>query len=719
MTRRSARRRSRALIEDEAAAAPGRARARGVRRRRRAQDRAQGSLAVRGAGRRPRRARRAGARARASTPRSSSPTRSSRSPQLGRPGPAPRSRRPSCGRHDDQHGPGRADVRRRRAGADRRRAGAGRRRDARRCAPVLPGAVLEVTGGPNRPPLEPRIGRRCSPAPRRWPYSSGCRRSRRGGGRSVGRQLHRRRRHAHPGRARRGRRGRARRRRARARRRTARPHRTARAPCWPTCWRSRRTGPHVWCGSTMTSPEDRSSMASRDRSDARGAVDTRLDEAVQAADAAALRPGCRCARSRDLAELADVVGLFAEHLGSRRENPPVTLELLRALHQGRQLRRRRVRGRPAGRRVRRLLPRPGRGRAAQPHRRACPRAAGRSVGFALKLHQRAWALLRGVSEIAWTFDPLVSRNAYFNLVKLAARAGEYLPNFYGAMHDAINGERRHRPAARALAAARPGGRGRLRRGTAPAAVADELAAGAVVALGIGADGGARARRAGRRRPAGRRAAATSRRCARPTRRWPSTGGSRCARRSAGCSPTAAGRRIRPGRLVRRARRDRDEAHRRGAAPDRDAAGRAVPDVVRHQTARDILLLRVVTDEARGLGRVRGMADPLYSSEYVDGARRRAAPLPRARRWPPRVRSTRIAVAPVLAPFKGHRMAKAALEMARARRRAAGAGQVLRPRARRRARPGAVRRVGRDHGLASRRCSTPSAATSTRATSGSS
>ena len=30
----------------------------------------------------------------------------------------------------------------------------GRRRDARRCAPVLPGAALEVTGGPNRPPLE-------------------------------------------------------------------------------------------------------------------------------------------------------------------------------------------------------------------------------------------------------------------------------------------------------------------------------------------------------------------------------------------------------------------------------------------------------------------------------------------------------------------------------------------------------------------------------------
>jgi predicted GNAT superfamily acetyltransferase len=64
---------------------------------------------------------------------------------------------------------------------------------------------------------------------------------------------------------------------------------------------------------------------------------------------------------------------------------------------------------------------------------------GRSVGFALKLHQRAWAISRGLSSIAWTFDPLVSRNAYFNLTKLGATPTEYLPNFYGGMHDGING----------------------------------------------------------------------------------------------------------------------------------------------------------------------------------------------------------------------------------------------------------------------------------------
>ncbi|MEU6324818.1 GNAT family N-acetyltransferase [Streptomyces sp. NPDC047009] len=65
-------------------------------------------------------------------------------------------------------------------------------------------------------------------------------------------------------------------------------------------------------------------------------------------------------------------------------------------------------------------------------------AQGRSIGFALKLHQRAWALGRGIENITWTFDPLIRRNAYFNLVKLGARATEYLTDFYGDMSDGIN-----------------------------------------------------------------------------------------------------------------------------------------------------------------------------------------------------------------------------------------------------------------------------------------
>jgi predicted GNAT superfamily acetyltransferase len=55
------------------------------------------------------------------------------------------------------------------------------------------------------------------------------------------------------------------------------------------------------------------------------------------------------------------------------------------------------------------------------------------------VHQRSWSLRRGVRVIAWTYDPLVRRNAHFNLVKLGARPSEYLRNFYGVMDDAING----------------------------------------------------------------------------------------------------------------------------------------------------------------------------------------------------------------------------------------------------------------------------------------
>ncbi len=62
----------------------------------------------------------------------------------------------------------------------------------------------------------------------------------------------------------------------------------------------------------------------------------------------------------------------------------------------------------------------------------------RHAGFALKQHQRAWCLARGLITVQWTFDPLVRRNAYFNAAKLAALPVRYLPDFYGEMSDAIN-----------------------------------------------------------------------------------------------------------------------------------------------------------------------------------------------------------------------------------------------------------------------------------------
>jgi len=63
---------------------------------------------------------------------------------------------------------------------------------------------------------------------------------------------------------------------------------------------------------------------------------------------------------------------------------------------------------------------------------------GGGVGAAVKRHQRGWCLDRGADAITWTYDPLVSRNAYFNLEKLGADLDEYLVDFYGPMDDGRN-----------------------------------------------------------------------------------------------------------------------------------------------------------------------------------------------------------------------------------------------------------------------------------------
>lgn len=63
---------------------------------------------------------------------------------------------------------------------------------------------------------------------------------------------------------------------------------------------------------------------------------------------------------------------------------------------------------------------------------------GRGLGRLLKQHQREWALARDVHRITWTFDPLVARNASFNLRVLGARVGEYYVDHYGAMDDGVN-----------------------------------------------------------------------------------------------------------------------------------------------------------------------------------------------------------------------------------------------------------------------------------------
>src|SRR5438067_3815899 len=60
-----------------------------------------------------------------------------------------------------------------------------------------------------------------------------------------------------------------------------------------------------------------------------------------------------------------------------------------------------------------------------------PEARGAHLGERLKRYQRELVLAVGVHTMYWTFDPLVARNAHLNLVRLGARAAEYVPNMYG------------------------------------------------------------------------------------------------------------------------------------------------------------------------------------------------------------------------------------------------------------------------------------------------
>jgi len=55
------------------------------------------------------------------------------------------------------------------------------------------------------------------------------------------------------------------------------------------------------------------------------------------------------------------------------------------------------------------------------------------IGYRLKMAQRDFALRIGIRLITWTYDPLESLNARFNIGKLGAICHHYLPNFHGDM----------------------------------------------------------------------------------------------------------------------------------------------------------------------------------------------------------------------------------------------------------------------------------------------
>ena len=160
-------------------------------------------------------------------------------------------------------------------------------------------------------------------------------------------------------------------------------------------------------------------------------------QAGRVAQTAATRSGVAITEVEEMAELRQVSRLWEEVWGRNDEGVPLNSELLRSLAH-------------AGGAVTVARDRDGAilGAAALVLAEAAstysliaatrPAVADRGIGFALKLRQRAWALDRGLTTMRWTFDPLVGRNARFNLTKLGSGIGGYVASFYGRMADDIN-----------------------------------------------------------------------------------------------------------------------------------------------------------------------------------------------------------------------------------------------------------------------------------------
>jgi predicted GNAT superfamily acetyltransferase len=145
--------------------------------------------------------------------------------------------------------------------------------------------------------------------------------------------------------------------------------------------------------------------------------------------------GVRITELFEIEDFKKVFQLFDDIWHPEPSNAPISVEMMRALsHAGNYVTGAYEGDRLVGASVGFLGAPPGQ----VLHSHVTGASIGRGVGFALKLHQRAWALARGLDRITWTYDPLVRRNAHFNLAKLGARPEEYLPSFYGAMDDAIN-----------------------------------------------------------------------------------------------------------------------------------------------------------------------------------------------------------------------------------------------------------------------------------------
>ena len=160
--------------------------------------------------------------------------------------------------------------------------------------------------------------------------------------------------------------------------------------------------------------------------------------AADAADAAA-RAGVEIAPLDEVDELTAASRLVADVWGTATDDSQLPPELMRAMtHAGNYAAGAYAKGDLVGVVVG-FLGRDDDGTYLHSHILGVSTARrGGNIGFALKADQRAWALARGIDKITWTFDPLVRRNAHFNLQKLGAHAVEYLESFYGTMRDGIN-----------------------------------------------------------------------------------------------------------------------------------------------------------------------------------------------------------------------------------------------------------------------------------------
>jgi predicted GNAT superfamily acetyltransferase len=67
-----------------------------------------------------------------------------------------------------------------------------------------------------------------------------------------------------------------------------------------------------------------------------------------------------------------------------------------------------------------------------------PKYRDSGVGFALKRAQWQMVRYQGLDHITWTYDPLLSRNAYLNISKLGAVCNTYRRSEYGEMRDGLN-----------------------------------------------------------------------------------------------------------------------------------------------------------------------------------------------------------------------------------------------------------------------------------------